>query len=143
MKNLVLWLLTGTALVSMWISATELNVTEIGFEPGSPDPNIHQTEIRFGTPLPWVTGKRSINEAAGYDILLLFRRQLFPHLLNLSDLIGSEIPSSHHLLTWLRNMPNFHTVRDPSPGTPKLRFNIQVRVQIDGFDESFLRQIPQ
>ena len=29
--------------------------------------NIHQTTIRYGTPLPWLTWKRSINEAAGYD----------------------------------------------------------------------------
>ena len=67
MKSLALWLLTATALVSMWISETELNVTEIAFDPGSPDPNIHQTTIRYGLPFPWLTWKRSINEAAGYD----------------------------------------------------------------------------
>lgn len=67
MKSLALWLLTGTALVSMVISETELNVTEIAFDPGSPDPNIHQTTVRYGVPLPWLIWRRSINEAAGYD----------------------------------------------------------------------------
>jgi hypothetical protein len=41
MKSLVLWLLTGTALVSMLISETELDATEIVADPGSPDPNIY------------------------------------------------------------------------------------------------------
>lgn len=67
MKSLVLWILTATALVSMWISETEIAVTEIAFDPGDPDSNIHQTTIRYGLLLPWLTWKRSINEPAGYD----------------------------------------------------------------------------
>jgi len=49
------------------MSETEIAVTEIAFDPGSPDPNIHQTTIQYGVPFPWLTWKRSINEAAGYD----------------------------------------------------------------------------
>jgi hypothetical protein len=67
MKSMALWIIAGIALASMWAPATEIDVTEIAFEPGRPDPNIHQTTIRYGSPLPWLVWKRSINEAAGYD----------------------------------------------------------------------------
>jgi hypothetical protein len=48
MKSLVLWLLTGTALVSMLISETELDATEIVADPGSPDPNIYADNNPIG-----------------------------------------------------------------------------------------------
>ena len=67
MNSIALWILTGIALVSMWTSETQLDVTEMAFEPGSPDPNIHQTTVRYGVPFPWLVWRRSINEAAGYD----------------------------------------------------------------------------
>ncbi len=41
--------------------------TEIGFEPGSPDPNVYQTRYLVGWPLTWISWERSRNEAAGYD----------------------------------------------------------------------------
>mgnify|MGYP007047029752 CR=1 FL=1 len=67
MKTVILWLLTDIAFVSMWIPETEVDVTEMAFETGSSDPNIHQTTVRYGVPLPWLVWRRSINDAAGYD----------------------------------------------------------------------------
>jgi hypothetical protein len=53
----------------LWMALPQIldQATEIGFEPGSPDPNVYQTSYLVGWPLTWISWERSRNEAAGYD----------------------------------------------------------------------------
>lgn len=78
-----------------------------------------------------------------YDIPLLFRRQTFPHVFDLLNLIGSEVPSSHHLLARFWYLPNPHSVSDPTTGASQLLLNIKIRMKIESVNEVTLRKMPQ
>ncbi len=65
--RIVLAILTGLAVVWMMVPQVHSQGTEIGFAPGTPDPNVYKTSYLMGWPLPWGCWERSVNEAAGYD----------------------------------------------------------------------------
>ena len=67
MIRIILLILAGFALLWMTLPQIHWQGTEIGFAPGSPDPNVYKSTYLLGWPLPWISWERSWNESAGYD----------------------------------------------------------------------------
>jgi hypothetical protein len=76
MARISLVILAVLAVLWMAFSMIEESGTEMGFAPGTPDPNVCKTTLDFGWPLTWITWERSWNQAAGYDDVELGRFQL-------------------------------------------------------------------
>jgi len=47
---------TAAIVASIWmlLPAVEYSATEMGFQPGEPDPNLYRTSLALGEPLPWI-----------------------------------------------------------------------------------------
>ena len=67
MTRIVLVIVAFLAVLWMVLPQVHESGTEIGFAPGSPDPNVYKTTWSFGWPLAWIAWERSWNAAAGYD----------------------------------------------------------------------------
>jgi hypothetical protein len=63
----MLAILSVLAVLWMVLPVERFDATEIGFDPGDPDPNVYTSTMDLGWPLPWISWVSSGNEAAGYD----------------------------------------------------------------------------
>jgi hypothetical protein len=56
-------------LACVWMILPEIraSATEMGFEAGSPDPNLYRTTIELGWPLSWVEVERDRQETRNRD----------------------------------------------------------------------------
>ena len=65
MKKKVALAATILAFVWMLLPAIDQSVTEIGFRPGDPDPNLYRTTFAIGAPLPWIIAESDHQESEG------------------------------------------------------------------------------
>jgi hypothetical protein len=67
MTRIALVIVAFLAVLWMILPQVHESGTEMGFPPGSPDPNVYKTTWSFGWPVAWIAWERSWNAAAGYD----------------------------------------------------------------------------
>ncbi len=65
--RVILSLIIAAGIIWLFIPGTEIHVTEMGFYPGNPDPNIRATVHSLGHPEPWIEYVQSSRASTGRE----------------------------------------------------------------------------
>ncbi len=74
------------ASIWMFFPAVEHSATEIGFQPGDPDPNLYRKSLIPGTPLPWIIAEWDQRESDGRSETRVRSFSVFYFILHLATI---------------------------------------------------------
>ena len=71
----------------------------MGFEPGTPDPNLYQSELQLGAPLPWLIVREDRQETATPQVSKVTRFKI------VNFLIHDAVAGIPLVILWLLKRP--------------------------------------